>query len=247
MNNWWTKAKEFFSRPKVIKWSIVILSVLIVVGTLKTLVWTIYTKDKPAFVPEEVREDIRGAIKERGESIKKVSKPVGTAIVEAVFTELGSEDDSVPSTTDNWPTYTNAELGISFKYPEGWVVEYQNLDGLSEDTQTLLSLDPVNKDKARAQIFIEVVEGSIASVQDRILGDLIIESTESFVVDGFLGKKYFCTIPTENITGVNGISEDVIVEIGERVYVLTYIKDSTREKDFSSEFSEILNEFRVAK
>lgn len=126
MKNLWEKVKEFFSRPKVIKWTIVILTLTIVFGAIKVLVWTIYTKDKPAFVPQEVREDIQGAIKESGEAIRTVSRPVGTAIVNSAYKKPAPV---VNDPTAGWKTYTNPDLRISFKYPDSWTIDspYSNI------------------------------------------------------------------------------------------------------------------------
>jgi hypothetical protein len=119
MKKWWAKVRKFFKRPGAIKWTVIILSVVIIGGAIKALLWTIYTKDEPAFVPEEVREDIRGAIKESGEAIKTVSEPVGSAIVDAAFEKVVNTPEDP---TANWPTYTDSATGISMKYPEGWGV-----------------------------------------------------------------------------------------------------------------------------
>lgn len=124
MKNWWRKVKEFFSRPKVLKWTIVILTSVIVIGAIKALIWTIYTQDKPTFVPDEMREDIQGVIKESGESIKKVSKPVGSAIVDSAYKK--PEVHTVPALdpTAGWKTYTNSKIGINIKYPQNLLTEY---------------------------------------------------------------------------------------------------------------------------
>lgn len=126
MKEKWAKAKEFFSRPKVKKWTVIILIILVVVGSLKALVWAIYTQDKPAFVPEDVRADVRGAIVEKiGKPLQQISNPAGTFIINAAWKSQGNmyglekQDDK----TKNWPKYTDEETGISFKYPEGWLVD----------------------------------------------------------------------------------------------------------------------------
>jgi len=124
---YWAKTKDFFSRPKVIRRTVIILTSAILLIFVLALVWAIYTKDEPVFVPEEVRGNIQEAIADGGEAIKTLSEPLGSAIVEAGYIHtLESATDSEngdDGATANWPTYTNEELGISFKYPEGWVVE----------------------------------------------------------------------------------------------------------------------------
>lgn len=125
MKEKWAKVKEFFSRPKVIKWTVIILSVVIVVGAIKALVWTIYTKDQPKFIPENVREDVRGAIIDKiGKPLQQISNPAGTFVINAAWKSQGNMNglDKQDDKTKNWPTYTDEETGISFKYPEGWVL-----------------------------------------------------------------------------------------------------------------------------
>jgi len=128
---YWAKTKDFFSRPKVIKRTVIILTSAILLIFVLALVWAIYTKDEPVFVPEEVRGNIQEAIADGGEAIKTLSEPLGSAIVEAGYIHtLESATDSADGdneATANWP---NDELGISFKYPEGWVVEDSTEDSL---------------------------------------------------------------------------------------------------------------------
>jgi hypothetical protein len=131
---YWAKTKDFFSRPKVIRRTVIILTSAILLILVLTLVWVIYTKDEPVFVPEEVRGNIQEAIADGGEAIKTLSEPLGSAIVEAGYIHtLESATDSADGdneATADWPTYTSEELGISFKYPEGWMVEKNTADSL---------------------------------------------------------------------------------------------------------------------
>lgn len=128
MKRWWKKVKEFYSRPKVIRWTIVILTLVIIGGTIKALLWSIYTEDKPSFVPEEVREEIQGAIKESGEAIKKVSEPIGTAIVNSVYEDSGEDEED---STAGWQTYSDEDLGITFEYPKDWQVFESGMESFS--------------------------------------------------------------------------------------------------------------------
>jgi hypothetical protein len=80
--NGWLKIKNFFSRPKVLIWGVIFISLLIIA----LLCWSIYTKDEPKIIPEETREDVRAGMKEAvAEPLKSVSLELGEAIENAAY------------------------------------------------------------------------------------------------------------------------------------------------------------------
>ena len=246
---YWAKTKDFFSRPKVIKRTVIILTSAILLIFVLALVWAIYTKDEPVFVPEEVRGNIQEVITDGGEAIKTLSEPLGSAIVEAGYIHTlefatDSEDDNGEATA-NWPTYTNEELGISFKYPEGWVVEDQDFDGLSEETELFITLDPVSPNKSEAQLFLEIIRGNLETVSERVLVDLEEIEKDQIQICGLDGYKYTSKIPNFEDPGIRGTSKDVIVERNGLVFVFTYVEDWSRTENRERYFEELLNGCRV--
>lgn len=112
----WEIFKESFLRPKFI---IISLVMTLIIGFGLTT-YSIYTKDEPSFIPENFRDEVRGAIIEKiGQPLQSISNPAGTFIIDAAYDKskayaYGKDD------TKNWPTYTDEDSGISVKYPEDW-------------------------------------------------------------------------------------------------------------------------------
>ena len=57
------------------------------------------------------------------------------------------QEPSIPDSTVDWKTYTNSELGFSFKYPTGWYVE--------ENQETIQVLSDRNKPTGDYQMEME--------------------------------------------------------------------------------------------
>lgn len=204
MKKWWKKVRKFFARPGVLKWTIVLVTLVIVGGAIKALVWTIYTKDGPAFVPESVREDIQGAIKESGEAIKNVSEPIGSAIVDAGYVrDCGRNslaDDGQKDVTANWETYTDPTTGVSMKYPEGWKV-FEGEEGVFSFGPSEDSYDGVFVYKYKVDSmdlnewwsgYVSRSDGSFTPISKKTINDK--EFSLSQQIDGMQSRYYLLKI-----------------------------------------------------
>ena len=118
------KILAFAKRPKVIIWAFV-LALLVY---LATLTFFIYSKDRPAYIPEDIRENVRGVIVEKiGQPLQQISNPAGTFIINAAYQKANSYAyGHNKKDTKNWPEYTDPETGLTFSYPEGWEVIHGN-------------------------------------------------------------------------------------------------------------------------
>ncbi|MBW6431653.1 hypothetical protein K0A96_00530 [Patescibacteria group bacterium] len=120
----WDNFGDTLKQPRVIGLIVGVVSLL----SLGALVYMVYAEDKPAFIPEEIREDVRGAIVEKiGQPLQSISNPAGTFIINAAHDKAKAYAYGHDK-TKNWPTYTDEDLGISLQYPEGWMLV--NNDGL---------------------------------------------------------------------------------------------------------------------
>lgn len=107
------KLKELFSNKKFLIFSIITTTILIVV----TFLALIYVKDKPAFLPEETRGEIREIIKnDVGTPIEKVVPVVGKRIIEAAYVAPVVNADLY----EGWLVFHDQGLGIKLKYPASW-------------------------------------------------------------------------------------------------------------------------------
>jgi len=124
--------KHFSKRRNIIVWIIVIS--LTIVSLFFCL---IYTKDSPAFIPEETRGEIRESIKESvAKPIKSVSLPIGEAIEDVAYDggDVEANEGGEVDPIKGWSTYVNEEYGFSLKYPEGW--------GIIRSDQGIFSIAP---------------------------------------------------------------------------------------------------------
>lgn len=109
-----------------------LLLIIFFLGSILTII-TIYTKDKPTFIPEEARGSTRGAIIENiGEPLKSIFEPLGSLIVDAAYVGNNQPSSKEPETKNtpidaesktkedpnSWPLYVDTESGISIRHPD---------------------------------------------------------------------------------------------------------------------------------
>jgi hypothetical protein len=119
----WDNFAATLKQPKVIGLIVGVVFLL----SIGVLVYMVYAEDKPAFIPEEIREDVRGAIIEKiGQPLQSISNPAGTFIINAAHDKAKAYAYGRDE-TKKWPTYTDEDLGISIKHPEDWVATEDHL------------------------------------------------------------------------------------------------------------------------
>lgn len=152
------KLKKHFTNKRNIFFWVLGIMVIITIGFLTS----IYVYDKPEFVAEEVRGKIQeGIVDSVAEPIKSVNLALGEKIESWSYQNRCENQENVQEANQyreryreeeirNWPTYTDEETGISFKYPEGW--EVVDLDGFnssfiaSTDVEQVLNLKEASID-----------------------------------------------------------------------------------------------------
>jgi hypothetical protein len=117
----WQVLSGALKKPK----NIALISVTIILIVISSFIITIYSYDEPSFIPEEIREEIRGAIIEKiGTPLQSISNPAGTFIIDAAHDKAKAYAyGKYKKETASWPTYTDEETGLSLKYPEGSEIE----------------------------------------------------------------------------------------------------------------------------
>lgn len=113
-------------------WAAILILSFVVIAMIYALADSIYRKDEPAIIPHEIRQDIRGAIKESvAEPIARIAPSLGRPIVDSVYvapktgqsTPTASNDSTVPDPTAGWNVYKDERLGFEIKYPDGYRVD----------------------------------------------------------------------------------------------------------------------------
>jgi hypothetical protein len=130
-----SKFKDFFSDRRNVIILISVVSFLILVLVV-TFFWMIYTEDKPNFIPEETKGEIRKGIEDNiGQNVKKVAPDLGQAIIDASFdnqktpqstdTKQSDAPQLYPVPTDGtegWKEFVDRETGLTFLYPPEYLV-----------------------------------------------------------------------------------------------------------------------------
>ncbi len=219
------KILAFAKRPKVIIWAFV-LALLVY---LATLTFFIYSKDRPAYIPEDIRENVRGAIVEKiGQPLQQISNPAGTFIINAAYQKANSYAyGHNKKDTKNWPEYTDPETGLTFSYPEGWEVEENSYDLIrvfdsvlseseGEYPQIIISFSDTESDSLNSwlssnkQIFIgEQLEGDVLGFTNRVTGKINSYDYISFYYEN-MGKNKVTVIDYKGkILTIEGVLVDL--------------------------------------
>lgn len=183
-----------FRNKKVLLWWIVLVGSLIFLGIIYFF-YLVYHKDKPVFVPEETRKDVRGSIEENvAQPLAKVWPKLGKALLDASFNNQSnvinsqSDNSNVIDPTANWQTYESRDLGISFKYPQGWILQLgsnKNLRIFEERYTDIKSEHP--------QLYLEIFENNnIEDLNSWISANkqVFIGDQEESEVSGFLIRNF---------------------------------------------------------
>jgi hypothetical protein len=117
LNGFSKKFKDFFGNRRNVIILIVVVSLLIL-GLVKLLFLMIYTQDKPDFIPEETKGEIRKGIEDTvGQGVKNLSPDLGQAIIDASYDSKNSSSTSFGTDKSDWVVYRDSEIDISFTYP----------------------------------------------------------------------------------------------------------------------------------
>lgn len=233
------KLKRLFSNKNFLISLIAVTTILIVV----TFLTLIYTKDKPSFVPEETRGEVREAIKTVvAEPIGSVAPAVGRLIKEAAYEKpIAVSVDRY----EGWQAYQNKDFKFEFNYPQGWIIKEHPVADLGSDGALFISLDPSYIDKERAQIFIEIFSSELGAVEDRELSNIIVIKKTNHSLDGINGTYYESEILDFKTGERAGIANDWIGEAKQGVIVVTYTTNRLDNRDLLNEYKNILDSIKL--
>jgi len=233
------KSKD--NKKKYLIIGVICTSILIVAG-IGYFFYLVYHKDQPSFVPGETRGDIREGIKEIiAEPLANVWPSVGDAMVGAAYVAPTVQDPTDP--TANWQTYKNEELGIEFKYPEGWKADIYNQNIFGNQVEMYITVDPKNTNYELSQIAIRKYNSELFEVENAELSDVETEKTETLYVGSIMGKYYTLKVPSFDSSESRNAYE-WIGQIGDSVYVIAYVPN-TGSTDLYEEYQGILKGFKT--